>query len=278
MKTARILLALVLLAPAAEAASPAPTRRRSAPLLAQRPPTTRTPTRAPAATPAPAPTPAPEAAPSTAAPSGPVAVPTGSATPNPELSAAQIVAGIQNFYDRTNDYEADFQQVSRTRLSGGQQTRSGHVRFRKPGRMRWDYNQPQGDVIVSDGTTLWAYEAAARQAIQSNLQQSQLPSALSFLTGTGRLADDFTFRRLDSQRMQYPNGYVIELRPVQPNPSFERILFYVEPANFQVVRTAVIDAQGNSNTFTFTHPRVNTNPAPTVFQWSPPAGTQIVRP
>lgn len=185
---------------------------------------------------------------------------------------------MQAFYDRTNDFEADFTQVSRQRLGGTDERRNGHVRFLKPGRMRWDYAQPTGDVIVSDGHTLWAYEAAARQAVQSNLQQSQMPSALSFLTGTGRLTNDFTFRLLDAQRFQYPSGYVLELRPRQPNPSFERILFYVDGRSFQVARTVVIDAQGNTNRFDFTNVRVNMNIPPSVFQWTPPRGTQIVRP
>ena len=45
-----------------------------------------------------------------------------------------------------------------------------------------------------------------------------------------------------------------------------------------VASTIVIDAQGNTNRFDFMTPHVNLNPAQTVFQWSPPAGTQIVRP
>jgi outer membrane lipoprotein carrier protein len=212
--------------------------------------------------------------------SAPAAASPGATAPaqNGRPNAQQVVANIQAFYDQTNDFEADFTQVSRSRLSGTEQRQSGHVRFLKPGRMRWDYAAPQGNLVVSDGSTLWAYEAAAHQAVQTNLQQSQLPSALSFLTGTGRLANDFTFRLLDDQAGQYPGGYILELRPITANPSFERIVFYVEGQHFQVARTVVIDAQGNTNRFDFLNPRVNTHPAQTVFQWSPPAGTQVVRP
>lgn len=199
-------------------------------------------------------------------------------TPGTPLTAEQVVAQVQAFYDRTTDFEAEFIQVSRNRLTGTEQRRTGHVRFLKPGRMRWDYATPPDDVIVSDGTTLWAYEAAAHQAIQSNMQTSQLPSALSFLTGTGRLATDFTFRLLDAARYRYPNGHVLELRPITPNANFERILFYVEPTHFQVARTVVIDAQGNQNRFDFANPRVNLNPPQSTFVWTPPPGTQVVRP
>lgn len=217
------------------------------------------------------------ATPSTPVSRRPAQNPPAIAAPAVALTADQIVARVQAFYDATGDFAADFEQVSRSALSGTSQRSTGHVQFRKPGRMRFDYTAPAGNVVVSDGTTLWAYEAAQHQAIQSSLVQSQLPSALSFLTGTGRLVNDFTFRLLPSATA-FPGGHVLELRPITPNPSFERVVFYVEGQHFQVASTVVIDAQGNTNRFNFLAPRVNLNPPNTVFQWAPPTGTQVVRP
>ncbi len=199
------------------------------------------------------------------------------ASPNGALTADQVAQRIQEFYDRTSDFQADFTQVSVNRLYG-QEQRSGRVIFRKPGRMRWNYAAPHNDVIVSNGTTLWAYQAEERQAIQQTLTQSQMPTALAFLTGVGRLTDAFTFRLLDATQFQYPSGYVLELRPTSPQPTYERIVFYVDRGSFQVARTVVIDAQGNRNQFTFVRPQVNLNVPESTFNWSPPAGTSIVRP
>ena len=72
--------------------------------------------------------------------------------------------------------------------------------------------------------------------------------------------------------------FVLELRPTAPQPTYERIVFYVDRATYQVARTVVIDAQGNRNQFTFTRPQVNLNVPESTFNWSPPAGTSIVRP
>lgn len=206
----------------------------------------------------------------------PVTQPTNPAQ-NTALTAVQIAERIQAFYDRTRDFQADFVQVSQNRLYGDER-RSGHLLLRKPGRMRWNYNTPSNDVIVTNGTTLWAYQADERQAVQQNLTQSQLPTAIAFLAGTGRLTDSFTFRLLDANQMRFPNGYVLELRPTTPQPTYERLVFYVDRASFQVVRTAVIDAQGNRNRFDFTNPRVNMNIPESAFNWSPPPGTSVVRP
>ncbi|MEZ4390031.1 MAG: outer membrane lipoprotein carrier protein LolA [Polyangiales bacterium] len=257
MRPTKILFASILLAsplhadPSPYAASPA-TRAAQQPRRAAPPP---------AATATPAATASPANAPGQ----------------NPADPARNIAQQIQAFYDRTTDFQADFVQVSRNRLYG-EERRTGQVVFRKPGRMRWNYNAPSGDVIVSDGRTLWAYQADERQAVQQQLGQSQLPTAITFLAGTGRLTDSFTFRLLDANQFRFPSGYVLELRPTTPQPSYERIIFYVDRTSYQVVRTAVIDAQGNQNRFDFSNPRVNTNVPEATFRWTPPAGTSIVRP
>jgi outer membrane lipoprotein carrier protein len=225
-----------------------------------------------------APAPAPAPTPVVASPTPP-----GQHVDNPTgvLTADEVAQHIQAFYDRTTDFSADFVQVSRNPLYG-EERRNGRVMFSKPGRMRWNYaprnGVRNGDIIVSDGATLWAYQAEEAQALQQTMGQSQLPTAITFLAGTGRITDSFTFRLLDANQFRFPNGYVLELRPTTPQPTYERIVFYVDRASFQVVRTAVIDAQGNQNRFDFSNPQVNLNIPLTTFRWSPPAGTSIVRP
>ena len=214
----------------------------------------------------------PQAPQNTPPPPRPLPPPAGQPT------ADQVAQQVQGFYDRTTDFQADFTQVSRNRLYGREERRTGHVLFKKPGRMRWNYNQPSGDTVVTDGTTLWAYTAEEHQMIQQTLAQSQLPSALTFLAGTGRLTDAFTFRLLDAGSFHFPNGYVLELRPIQPSPTYDRIVFYVDRATFQIARTVLIDAQGNQNRFDFSNPQVNMNVPESTFHWTPPPGTTVIRP
>lgn len=277
----RLSLGLVLLTAAPMSlAQPRPAARPATRPAATARPTTAAPARPATASPA---------RPGTAAVAQPAAVatqPSPAPAPAPapgqpvapgDAAAREVAERIQAFYDRTTDFQADFVQVSRNRLYG-EERRTGQVLFRKPGRMRWNYAAPNGDIIVSDGTTLWAYQAEERQAVQQRLAESQLPTALTFLAGTGRITDSFTFRLLDAAQFRFPNGYVLELRPTTPQPTYERIVFYVDRTTYQVARTAVIDAQGNQNRFDFSNPRVNLNLAESTFRWTPPAGTNIVRP
>lgn len=209
-----------------------------------------------------------------------VVAPPGSAQLNRALTAAQVVAGVQAFYNRTTSFEADFRQFNTTAASNTTRESAGHVQFRRPGRMRWEYTNPAGNLVVSDGSQLWTYEPANRQAFMANLQNSQLPSALSFLMGTGNLAADFTATLRTTTAAGYTNFYMVELTPRTPNPSFARLVLFVEPQNYQVAEAGVIDAQNNRNRFQFLSQsvRLNTNPADARFRFTPPQGTNVIRP
>jgi outer membrane lipoprotein carrier protein len=197
----------------------------------------------------------------------------------PTLTADQVVARVQTFYDHTADYDADFTQTYFHRLFQKTQRSYGHVYIKKPGKMRWEYTRPERKLFVSDAGTLWVYEPEAQQAFRQALSDSQLPTAISFLTGGGNLGRDFRSPRLlSSQREGFAEGYVLELRPRQPSPAFEHLLFYVEPTSFMVVRTLVTDAAGNRNRMDFTNVHLNPGIADARFRFTPPDGTRIIQP
>jgi len=117
------------------------------------------------------------------------------------------------------------------------------------------------------------------QVLEQNVNQTELPQAMAFLMGTGRLADDFDFGLLDAGREGYPSGQVLELKPRKPNPHFERLLFYVETTpNLRglVRRLLIIDASGKRNRFDFSQFKFNTGTSDATFSWKPPANARRV--
>ncbi len=74
------------------------------------------------------------------------------------LTAAQVAGLVQSFYDQTTSFQANFQQEQYTKVYDRRQRSSGRVVFMKPGRMRFDYAAPNGQVFVSDGQRLVVYQ------------------------------------------------------------------------------------------------------------------------
>ncbi|MGH7285049.1 MAG: LolA family protein [Polyangiaceae bacterium] len=196
----------------------------------------------------------------------------------PLPSVQQAVANVQNFYDHTQTFQSDFDQSYLAKAYNQTKQSTGHVTFSKPGKMEWVYNNPQGNRIVSDGTTIWVYDAGNKQVVQQNVAQSAMPSVLSFLSGQGRLDKDYDFQIVDGAQFNFPGGYVLVGTPKVANPSVVKVLFYVDKATSQIRRGMVIDGQGNRNSFTFKNPQVNTPVNPAQFKFVAPAGTTVVNP
>lgn len=203
-----------------------------------------------------------------------------------EPEAATVAAWVQTFYDQTRTMSARFVQRYVNRVYQRTDTSRGRVRFRKPGMMRFDYDQPNGKVIVSDGRQLLVYEppdegSRRGQYYQQPIGDAQLPAALSFLTGTGRLDEDFRFRRLDAARLGYRAGEVLELRPRRPTPHYTRIVLFVDddPQRRGVVhRIIIIDHANNRNRFDFIDQQLNRRVPESVFGWRPPGNARRVQP
>ena len=205
------------------------------------------------------------------------------------LDARGVAALVQSFYDQTTSLQAQFRQTQYTKLYDRTERAEGRVVFKKPGKMRWDYDEPNGQVFVSDGRRLLIYQPPDEgerhgQMLQRDMDEDQIPLAFSFLTGTGRLDRDFRLRLLDAERQGYQGGYVLELRPRQPTPHYDRVLFFVRivergGARAGIIqRVLILDAAGNRNRFDFRQMRFNREVPEARFRYTPPAGTRRVRP
>ncbi len=203
-----------------------------------------------------------------------------------QADARTVAGAVQSFYNQTRGVRASFYQTYYHELYDRYDRSRGRVVFAKPGKMRWDYARPNGKVITSDGQELIVYEpgdeGARGQCFEREMSEHQLPGAFSFLTGTGRLEEDFRFRLLDPRRHGYPEGYVLELRPREPSPHYDRILFYVLKQNGRptgvVRRVLIIDPAGNRNRFDFSEMQWNPSVSDATFRYRPPAGVRCTRP
>lgn len=205
------------------------------------------------------------------------------------LDATTVVQLVQAFYDQTKTLEAEFEQTRYTRLYDRYDRARGKVVFKKPGMMRWDYAEPNGQVFVSDGKKLLIYQPPEEgekngQLIERALEEDQLPSAFSFLTGTGDLEQDFEVRLLDHGDERFQDGYVLQLIPRKPTPNYEQLVFYVRTMSDGgkragvVQRVLIIDAAGNRNRFDFSNIKFNREVPDKRFSYRPPRGTQRVTP
>jgi len=195
----------------------------------------------------------------------------------PALNADQIADRVQGFYDKTKTFKASFKQVYTAKAYAKTKEGVGVVILEKPGKMSWRYTN-NGNRIVSDGKVIRIYEKENQQMYEQPLDKSPYPAALAFLVGSGSLKASFKLTKIDPKTVNFEGGFVLAGEPREATPAYQKMLLYVDAATFQVRRVLLLDAQGNKNRFDFSGTEVNLKTPPGEFAFTPPKGTQVVRP
>ncbi|MGO8997799.1 MAG: LolA family protein [Polyangiaceae bacterium] len=208
----------------------------------------------------------------------PAPAPAPAPVPAPAADVSAVTAQVQAFYDQSSSFVADFTQEYLIKQYGQKKISHGHVILKKPGKMFWRYDDPQGNRVVCDGQKVKVYEQANKQMYETEMNASQYPAALSFLTGQSKLADTFDFQLFDGEKMSFPGGWVLVGAPKVPTPAYQKVFFYIDKQTKQVRRVLILDGQGNHNRFDFDKPLVNTKVDDSTFVFTPPPGTSIIHP
>ena len=82
---------------------------------------------------------------------------TPSVAQSPLRSAADLQQALQQRYKLVLDLSADFTQTYEGGVLRSSLLERGHMQVKIPGKMRWDYQEPEQKVMVSDGAQMFVY-------------------------------------------------------------------------------------------------------------------------
>lgn len=193
------------------------------------------------------------------------------------LDVQQVVRRVQARYDATRDFTADVTQELIIASLGKTTSAHGTVAFKKPGKMRWDLRDGEPEVIVADGTTLWLYEPKEHQVLKSAYNAAfRSTTPISFLTGVGRIAQDFT-ASLDGTGTT-ADGAVLYLKLVPRRKSAElgQLRLTVTRKSFDIVGAEIRDPLGNVSRVRFAHIERNKGIPNARFVFTVPAGADVI--
>ena len=184
-----------------------------------------------------------------------------------------LVERMQGFYERTQDFTADFKQEYLYKTFNRTVVSTGTVAFQKPAKMRWEYLTPSKRTFVLSGERIYALDPEAQTLTKAALPSSQLSASVTFLWGKGKLPDEFDISRTECKECL---GTLLTLVPKKPDARFREVQLDIDPRSAQVHRSIVIDPDGSRNAITFSDLRMNVGLAKDTFQLTPPPGTQII--
>lgn len=190
---------------------------------------------------------------------------------SPEVKS--LVDRMQGFYERTQDFTADFRQEYFYKSFNRTVVSTGTVAFQKPAKMRWEYLTPSSRSFVLSGDRIYSLDPEAQTLTKAALPTSQLSASVTFLWGKGKLSDEFDISRTECKECL---GTLLTLMPKKPDARFREVQLDIDPKSAQVRRSIVIDPDGSRNSITFSHLKTNVGLPKDTFQLTPPPGTQII--
>jgi outer membrane lipoprotein carrier protein len=191
-----------------------------------------------------------------------------------------IAQGVDEHYNQLRTLQAEFTEVYRG--SGMERTESGTLwlakgGMKKPGKMRWEYRSPREKLFVSDGRDAWFYVPGDRQVRKTAARKlDDIRSPLAFLLGKSKLEKELQGLSLAPDVTPLAAGDVV-LRGV-PQAMADRvseILLEITP-DHQIARIVIDEVDGSTTEYRFSDPKENVEIPAARFDFTPPAGTEVV--
>jgi len=106
--------------------------------------------------------------------------------------AISSIEAIEQTYQNTQTFQAEFTQSTYVDLLEKTITRSGRIFYQRGGKLRIEYAGDKMTHYLSDGKRLWVLDPKAKEKDVYSLKDSGLPEeALKFLTELGQLRQYF---------------------------------------------------------------------------------------
>jgi outer membrane lipoprotein carrier protein len=193
-----------------------------------------------------------------------------------QLPPDELIARLQQTYEKTKDFNANFVQETTVISIKKTDIEEGIVYFKSPKNMLWNYTKPKAKKLVINSRKAWLYlpqEKVAYMQEADYIFRSRV--LIKLLSGLGKLTDDFTINYAAPQKLDKKGNYLLVLTPIEKNPSLKPFQITVDVNTFLILQVSFEDTLGNSTVLKFSHIATNTGLAEKMFQFKPPAGVSI---
>jgi len=183
-----------------------------------------------------------------------------------------LIGRLQHHYRTTDSFTAGFVETL-TSPGGTPRQRTGKVSYRKPGMIRWEFDPPQPETIVADGTTLYDYDRGLNQVVEMPERNAfRDRAAAAFILGAGDLERDYDGHTVGGSA---PTGAVHLV--LTPKGGGVPIELAVDNKTLDIIKLSTADALGNTTELRFSDIQRNVTLPTSGFAFTVPAGADIVK-
>jgi outer membrane lipoprotein carrier protein len=190
------------------------------------------------------------------------------------LPLDQILDRLEARYNSPG-FSARFKQESTIKAMEITDTATGKIYIRRPDSMRWEYETPEKQVIISDSRTMWIYKPEDNQLVVGNA-----PDFFGDGKGAGFLSDMKILRRkfkISAEKNDGNGNYVLKLVPLEASLDLSHIFLTVSAQTFDIMEVVTYNEYKDENRIIISDIQFQKKPDPVLFRFAVPEGADVVR-
>ena len=198
----------------------------------------------------------------------------GALAADSDLTLEQILDRMEKHYAGSS-FKAEFVQESTVKAMEITDFASGKIYARHPGKMRWEYEKPEKQIIITDGFKLWIYRPTDNQVMTGSAPAFFSDGkGASFLSDITLVRKKFNISQVESKDDFF---YELNLKPLEKTLDVADIRLSVTKNTFTVIRVVTYNSYGDKNHIEFLNHEFNADLADELFNFEAPEGTDVLK-
>jgi outer membrane lipoprotein carrier protein len=189
------------------------------------------------------------------------------------LSLDEVIQKVEKHYS-VSGFTADFSQTSSIKAMEITDSASGRAFFKRSGKMRWEYETPDRQIIITDAKTLWVFRPEDNQVMIG-----KAPSFFKGGKGFSFLSDMKVIRQkfdMVLEKETEKGFFVLKLLPREKTYDIVEIFLWISRNTFDVVKILTYNSYGDETRIVFNNIQLKEKLDDSLFTFKVPKGTEVL--
>ncbi|MEJ2461678.1 MAG: outer membrane lipoprotein chaperone LolA [Candidatus Thiodiazotropha sp.] len=188
----------------------------------------------------------------------------------PSTLAADGLQQFKAFMQELHTLQASFRQTVQQPDDDNVYASNGVFYLKRPGQLRWEYEDPATQIIVADGDRIWLHDLELEQVSHRSQKAALKGTPAQLLSGSAPVEENF---EVEDQGEQEGLSW-LELRPKEKEAQFAKVRLGL--ADNQLQRMEMYDNFGQVTRFIFYDILRNPELSPELFVFVPPPQIDLI--
>jgi len=189
------------------------------------------------------------------------------------LSLDEVIKKVETHYS-VSGFFAYFSQTSTIKAMEITDSASGRAFFKRSGKMRWEYETPDRQMIITDGKTLWVFRPEDNQVMIG-----KAPSFFEGGKGFSFLSDMKVIRQKFNMVLEKETEegfFVLKLNPREKTYDIVEIYLWISRKTFDVVRILTHNSYGDETQIVFNNIQLKQDLDDSLFSFEISEGIEVL--